>query len=229
MVAYDFGPSGARFEPPITLTMTYDPGTLPPGVAERDLYIAYWDGSQWLILESTTDTTTKTVSAKVSHFTLFAVIGRLAPTPTPMPTPKPTPAPTPKPTPTPVPPSPTPLPPPVALARFAVSNLLVSPREAQPEEPVNSSVKVSNTGGSQGSHSVVLRINGAKEATTEVTLRGGEDKTISFTIQRKEAGVYAVDIDGNSGSFTVAPPVGMAIWVLILIIVGGIAVLGLIL
>ncbi|TSA54392.1 MAG: hypothetical protein D4R38_02405, partial [Dehalococcoidia bacterium] len=76
--AYDFGPDGATFEPAITLTMNYTPDTLPEGVNEEELYIAYWDGSQWQILESTVDTTAHTVSAKVSHFTQFAVIGTSA-------------------------------------------------------------------------------------------------------------------------------------------------------
>ena len=73
ILAYNLGPAGATFEPPLTLTMTYDPGEIPEGVAEEDLYIAYWDSSEWVILETTVDTVAKTVSCQVSHFTPFAV------------------------------------------------------------------------------------------------------------------------------------------------------------
>ena len=73
--AYDFGPDGATFAPAITLTITYDPETLAAGVSEEELYLAYWDGSQWVALESTIDTTANTVTAEVSHFTQFALIG----------------------------------------------------------------------------------------------------------------------------------------------------------
>ncbi|MFC1958554.1 hypothetical protein ACFLV6_01360, partial [Chloroflexota bacterium] len=49
---YDIGPNGATFEPAITLTMGYDPESLSENVSEKELYIAYWDGSQWLAFES---------------------------------------------------------------------------------------------------------------------------------------------------------------------------------
>ncbi|MFC1983654.1 right-handed parallel beta-helix repeat-containing protein [Chloroflexota bacterium] len=74
VMAYNFGPNGASFTPVITLTAAYDPQGLPQGVAERDLYIAYWDGSQWLTLETTVNTEANTVSCQLSHFTTFAVI-----------------------------------------------------------------------------------------------------------------------------------------------------------
>jgi hypothetical protein len=75
--AYSFGPEGAAFSPPIVLTLSYDPLELPKGVEENDLYIAYWNGYQWLKLESTVDTIMKTVSAVVSHFSQFALLYNL--------------------------------------------------------------------------------------------------------------------------------------------------------
>ncbi len=121
---YDFGPDGATFAPPITLTLKYDMATIPQGVSESTLFIAYWDGSQWQVLATTVDTVAKTVTALVHHFTDFAVMGKLpalAPTPPikPAPTTPPiTPVPTPMPiTPTPMPPTITPTPtPPTILA-----------------------------------------------------------------------------------------------------------------
>jgi hypothetical protein len=91
VLAYAFSPDGAKFDPTLTLALTYDPAKLPIGVAEDDLYIAYFDGTQWQKLETRVDSSTKTATSKVSHFSAFALIGRasLPPvtvTPTPIPT-----------------------------------------------------------------------------------------------------------------------------------------------
>jgi hypothetical protein len=103
VLIYDISPSGATFVPPITLIMYYDPARLPPGVSESTLYMAYWNGSEWRSLPGTVDTRRKTISALLSHFSLFALMGKLAPTPTSTPTPESTstPALTPAVTPTP--------------------------------------------------------------------------------------------------------------------------------
>jgi|Deesub1362A_J573_1020465.scaffolds.fasta_scaffold03261_2 methanogen extracellular protein (TIGR04279 family) len=83
---YDLGPDGATFDPPITLKMNYDPESLPEGVSEENLVIAYYDRAtaQWIELETTVDTATHTLTATVSHFTEFAALAKtVAPTPTP--------------------------------------------------------------------------------------------------------------------------------------------------
>jgi len=74
--AYDLGPPGATFNPPITLTLHYVPGLIPEGVAEEDLVIAYYDVAtgQWVSLPSTVDTVNNTITAEVSHLTKFAVL-----------------------------------------------------------------------------------------------------------------------------------------------------------
>ena len=45
--AYSLGPQGATFDPPLLLTLGYDLEELPEGVREKDLYIAYHDGTEW--------------------------------------------------------------------------------------------------------------------------------------------------------------------------------------
>ena len=79
LAAYTLGPSGATFEPAISLTMSYDDGALPEEAREDELYIAYWDGSHWLGLESAVDAKTNTVSAMVEHFTQFAIVAEVKP------------------------------------------------------------------------------------------------------------------------------------------------------
>ena len=173
-LAYDLGPDGATFDPPITIEYTYDPDEVPEGVAEEDLVIAFYDedAGEWVECECTVDTETHTITASVSHFTIFAIIG----------VPKP--------------------------AAFALSSLVISPAEVAPGEKVNISVSLANTGGLEGSYTVVLKINGVKEAEQKVTIAAGTSKTVTFIAAKEEAGSYSVTVDGMSGSFVVvAPPV----------------------
>ena len=95
---YDYKPTGATFSPPIILTLQYDPGMVPAGFDESKLIIVYYDTatSMWTVAPSVVDTGNTTVSAQISHFTLFTVYGAdPAATPTIAPTPTPTPVSTP--------------------------------------------------------------------------------------------------------------------------------------
>lgn len=113
-LTYNFEPSGATFDPPITLTFTYDPGQLPEGVNEGDLVVAFYDEAtgEWINLVCVVDTETNTITALVSHFTAFAilvkvpVVEEVIPIPAPEPKPEPVitpPAPEPEPLPEPIP------------------------------------------------------------------------------------------------------------------------------
>ena len=96
--AYDYKPDGATFIPPITMTLKYDPGKVPAGFDESKLVIAFYDTatSMWVVYPSVVDTVNHTITARISHFTLFAVYAAApAATPTPTPTIAPTPTPTP--------------------------------------------------------------------------------------------------------------------------------------
>jgi hypothetical protein len=76
---YDFGPDGATFELPITLTITYDPTLIPEGVAEENLVIAMWHAGEWVNLASTVDLVANTITAQVSHFTAFTALAYTRP------------------------------------------------------------------------------------------------------------------------------------------------------
>jgi hypothetical protein len=69
--AFDFGPDGATFDPPITITWNYDPEDLPENM---DLVIAYYDedDGEWVYLP--VERINNTLTASVSHFTSFALI-----------------------------------------------------------------------------------------------------------------------------------------------------------
>ena len=75
VVGYDFGPDGATFNPPITLTLNFNIEDLPAGTVLSELQLAFWDGTTWQILSnSRVDEATGQISAKVSHFTNFAIL-----------------------------------------------------------------------------------------------------------------------------------------------------------
>ncbi|XUW99379.1 MAG: fibronectin type III domain-containing protein [Dehalogenimonas sp.] len=84
VMAYELGPNGVTFNPAITLTFNYNDADLPSGARETDLYIAWWDGTQWVKLIGTVNTTANTVSVQVTHFTSYAL---LIPSSPPVPTP----------------------------------------------------------------------------------------------------------------------------------------------
>jgi len=75
---YNFEPDGATFDPPITLTFTYDPGDLPEGVDEGALVLAFYDEETgvWVELDCICDPDTHCIIACVSHFTQFAILGK---------------------------------------------------------------------------------------------------------------------------------------------------------
>ncbi len=81
-LTYDFKPDGANFTPPITVTFGYNPADLPAGLDEEDLVIAFWDITilEWVRLgDITVDPVADSISAKVSHFTDFAIIAFVRP------------------------------------------------------------------------------------------------------------------------------------------------------
>lgn len=81
-LVYDLGPVGATFDPPITVTFTYDESLIPEGVAEESLVIAMWYAAseQWIPLEGCSiDPETNTISGPVSYFTKFTILACIPP------------------------------------------------------------------------------------------------------------------------------------------------------
>jgi hypothetical protein len=74
IMAFELGPEGAAFDPPLTLTVRY--GVLPRGVDQSTTRIMYWDGSSWQSLPSRLDVN-RTVTAEISHFSKYALVVEL--------------------------------------------------------------------------------------------------------------------------------------------------------
>jgi hypothetical protein len=183
VTVYNFGPDGAVFDPGINLTLSYDPKTLPAGAREEELYTAWWNGATWQTLTGTVNTAARTVSVGVSHFTQFALMGKL-----------------PSASPTPLMPIQTPVP---APAKFNITELNIAPAAVKAAEIVTVTATVTNSGGSQGRYTVSLRVNGVEEEKKELTLNAGASEKVSFTVKKSAAGTYSVDVNGLTGQFTV--------------------------
>ena len=173
----DFGPDGATFNPPITLEFSYATSDIPNGVNEEDLSVAYYDknAAKWVELKSTVNTATNTITASISHFTAFAILGHKV-----------------------IVTSAATLP-----ADFTISSLTVSPAEAAPGETVTISILIANIGGQSSNYQVTLKIDGAVEAIGSATVAAGATKQVSFTSVKNVAGTYSVDVNGLTGSFMV--------------------------
>ncbi len=71
---YDFGPEGTTFSSPVTITMPYDPATIPQGVTESSLTLAFASGSTWTDIPTTVDTVNKLLIGQAIHFSSYSVI-----------------------------------------------------------------------------------------------------------------------------------------------------------
>jgi hypothetical protein len=110
-----------------------------------------------------------------------------------------------------------------APAAFTVSSLNINPSQVSVGEEVSISVTVKNTGGTVGTCTVTLKINGAVKAIENVTLAGGATELVVFTVAGDKEGTYSVEVNGLAGTFTViTPPIGLA---LPIGIVGAIAII----
>jgi predicted GH43/DUF377 family glycosyl hydrolase len=95
VMAFNLSPEGANFVPALNITVNYEPSILPAGAAEKDLYIAWWDGTKWWQKMATVvNTETHTISFQLDHFSQYAVVGKISntllPSSTPTTTVKPT-------------------------------------------------------------------------------------------------------------------------------------------
>lgn len=102
--------------------------------------------------------------------------------------------------------APKPPPPPPAPAAFQIANLAISPVEVEPGGEVTISAEVTNTGGTEGSYTAELKIDGVIEATKQITLAAGASQLLSFTVSRDTPGTYRVTWDELAGEFVVTEP-----------------------
>ena len=88
-------------------------------------------------------------------------------------------------------------------ATLAVRNLHITPLHAQPRQAIAISARVFNEGGTWGSQTVNLLINGHLEQSAGVGVAPGTAKPLNFTVYKVEAGEYQVIIGDAIGTFYV--------------------------
>ncbi len=91
-------------------------------------------------------------------------------------------------------------------AEFTISSPSVTPSEVNPGQQVTISAVVTNTGGSEGSYTVILKINDVEETRKQITIEAGKSETIDFSGVRDNEGSYKVSIDDKVGQFSVSVP-----------------------
>jgi hypothetical protein len=190
------------------------------------LQICYYDTTKnaWVIVPSTVDTTTNTISAQISHLTVYAITYGVKPvtaapattttatvetttavipiittTTTTVATATTTSTPITSTTTT----TTTTATPPSAI--FNVKNLTVSPAEVKSGQQISVTVIVQNSGSVPGVCTVELKIDNLAADSKIVNLAAQTQDTINFTVSNAEIGAHTIDINGLEGKFTVVP------------------------
>ncbi len=82
-LAFDLSPHGAVFNPPLSVSLGYDIASCPRGIPERDLAIACYDAEtgKWTKIECIVNAGNGTVTGRLSHLALVAIVGEITPLP----------------------------------------------------------------------------------------------------------------------------------------------------
>jgi len=88
-------------------------------------------------------------------------------------------------------------------AQMSVQYLNINPKQAYPNQPVNITTNVVNTGDEAGNLIVDLKINGEVEQSCIVSVGPQGTKLLKFTVTKAQPGTYTVDIGGQTGSFII--------------------------
>ncbi len=82
---------------------------------------------------------------------------------------------------------------------FTISDLKIPVLDESSGEGVEIGVTVTNNGEKEGTHTLVLLIDGSVVETKEVTLAGGTRRDVTFTISVTRQGVHKVTIEQLTG------------------------------
>jgi hypothetical protein len=109
-------------------------------------------------------------------------------------------------------PSPTPTPKPsvpLSPARFVLGDLTINPTVVMAGEQVTYSIQVSNTGGTEGSYTVIFKYKSSGGSTgsdnVEVTLKPGQTKMATLTTTQNKPGTVFINVNDKGSQYTVAP------------------------
>jgi hypothetical protein len=170
---YNLEPEGTTFRPPAIITILYTDAMVPAGVNEKDLVIGFWNSNSKL-WEVLAGCLVDTVKNQITApLSHFSSCAILS------------------------------LSPKAAPASFSVGNLSISPSEVISGQEVTISTTVANTGGSAGSYTVSLKLNGIQTESRDLILDSGKTENLAFKTWGDKPGLYQIELNGQIGQFTV--------------------------
>jgi hypothetical protein len=86
---------------------------------------------------------------------------------------------------------------------FRLSNLEINPTEVDTGDKVVITAKIANVGGTQGSYTAELKIDGVTNQTEKIIIPAGTDYMLVFKIYKDLPGTYKVSLGGLTGQFSV--------------------------
>ncbi len=89
---------------------------------------------------------------------------------------------------------------------FRLSNLEINPTEVDIGDKVVITAKIANVGGTQGSYTAELKIDGVTTQTEKIIIPAGTDYMLVFKIYKDLPGTYKVSLGGLTGQFSVKEP-----------------------
>jgi len=90
-------------------------------------------------------------------------------------------------------------------AQFEIVSLNVTPQEVVAGETVNVTAQVKNTGGSEGTYTAALSIDGVELKRKDFAIVPGATETVSFTLVKDKAGTYTVAVNELIAALIVKP------------------------
>jgi hypothetical protein len=89
---------------------------------------------------------------------------------------------------------------------FRLSNLEINPTEVDTGEKVVITARIANVGGTQGSYTAELKVDGVTNQTEKIIIPAGTDYMLVFNISRDLPGTYIVALGDLTGQFVVKEP-----------------------
>jgi hypothetical protein len=91
-------------------------------------------------------------------------------------------------------------------AEFRISNLEVNPTEVEAGDNIVVSAKIANVGGTQGSYTAELKVDGTTIETEELSISAGTDYKLAFKLCECSPGTYIVSLGNLTSQLVVNEP-----------------------
>jgi len=89
---------------------------------------------------------------------------------------------------------------------FSISNLTLTPQEVGTDQRSAVSVDVTNTGGAEGSYTVILKLDSTEAEEQQVAIGPGDTRQATFSVTSEKAGSCAIDVNGLAATLVVKEP-----------------------